>query len=92
MEVALPVTLGIGVVGLGAAAVAGRKVLSARRTPVQTGVQSLVGSAATVRSWDGPKGRSRPTADCGAHEWNSATPRSHGWGSRWSSRACAGSP
>lgn len=57
MEVALPVTLGIGVVGLGAAAVAGRKVLSARRTPVQTGVQSLVGSAATVRSWDGTQGQ-----------------------------------
>ncbi|NKU32755.1 serine protease [Rhodococcus hoagii] len=51
------VTLGVGVVGLGAVAVIGRKVLSARREPVRTGAQSLVGSEALVRSWDGHQGQ-----------------------------------
>ncbi|NKV31297.1 serine protease [Rhodococcus hoagii] len=57
LEVALPVTLGVAVVGLGAVAVTGRKVLSARREPVRTGAQSLVGSEALVRSWDGQQGQ-----------------------------------
>lgn len=57
LEIALPVTLGVGVVGLGAVAVTGRKVLSARREPVRTGAQSLVGSEALVRSWDGYQGQ-----------------------------------
>ncbi|OQQ26245.1 serine protease [Prescottella equi] len=57
LEIALPVTLGVGVVGLGAVAVTGRKVLSARREPVRTGAQSLVGSEALVRSWDGHQGQ-----------------------------------
>ncbi|NKR97110.1 serine protease [Rhodococcus hoagii] len=57
LEIALPVTLGVGVVGLGAVAVTGRKVLSARREPVRTGAQSLVGSEALVRSWDGQQGQ-----------------------------------
>lgn len=56
-EVALPVTLGVAVVGLGAVAVTGRKVWSARREPVRTGVQSLVGAEALVRSWDGEQGQ-----------------------------------
>ncbi|NKR25147.1 serine protease [Rhodococcus hoagii] len=59
LEIALPVTLGVGVVGLGAVAVTGRKVLSARREPVRSGVQSLVGSEAQVLSWDGAQGEVR---------------------------------
>lgn len=57
LEVALPVALGVAVVGLGAVAITGRKVLSARREPVRTGAQSLVGSEALVRSWDGEQGQ-----------------------------------
>ncbi|MBU4615241.1 serine protease [Rhodococcus sp. GG48] len=59
LEVAVPVTLGVGVVGVGIAAVTGRKVLRARRTPVRSGVQSLVGSEAQVLSWDGTQGEVR---------------------------------
>lgn len=59
LEIALPVTLGVGVVGLGAVAVTGRKVLRARREPVRSGVQSLVGSEAQVLSWDGAQGEVR---------------------------------
>lgn len=57
LEVALPVTLGVAVVGLGAVAVTGRKVLSARREPVRAGAESMIGSEATVRSWDGDHGQ-----------------------------------
>ncbi|QCQ90472.1 NfeD family protein [Rhodococcus sp. SGAir0479] len=57
LELALPVTLGTAAVGLGAVAVTGRKVLTARREPVRTGAQSLVGSEALVRSWDGEQGQ-----------------------------------
>ncbi|RVW06706.1 NfeD family protein [Rhodococcus spongiicola] len=57
VEVALPVALGVGAVGLGVVAVTGRKVLSAHREPVQTGLQSLVGSEATVRQWNGDEGQ-----------------------------------
>ncbi|ORL34253.1 NfeD family protein [Prescottella equi] len=57
LELALPVTLGVAAVGLGAVAVTGRKVLTARREPVRTGAQSLVGSEALVRSWDGEQGQ-----------------------------------
>ncbi|WP_458682828.1 NfeD family protein [Prescottella equi] len=59
LEVAVPVTLGVAVVGLGAVAVTGRKVLRARREPVRSGVQSLVGSEAQVLSWDGAQGEVR---------------------------------
>ncbi|RVW03102.1 NfeD family protein [Rhodococcus xishaensis] len=57
VEVALPVTLGVAAAGLGVVAVTGRKVLSAHREPVHTGLQSLVGSEATVRQWDGDEGQ-----------------------------------
>ncbi|TSD50006.1 serine protease [Rhodococcus sp. KBS0724] len=55
--IAIPVTAGVAVVGLGVTAVASRKVLTARHAPVRTGVQSLIGSDATVRSWDGSRGQ-----------------------------------
>lgn len=55
--IAIPVTAGAAVAGLGVAAVAGRKVLTARRAPVRTGVQALIGSDATVRSWTGSRGQ-----------------------------------
>lgn len=59
LEVAVPVTLGVAIVGLGVVAVTGRKVLRARREPVRSGVQSLVGSEAQVLSWDGAQGEVR---------------------------------
>ncbi|MCJ0906601.1 NfeD family protein [Rhodococcus sp. ARC_M6] len=55
--IAIPVTAGVAVAGLGVAAVASRKVLTARHSPVRTGVQSLIGSDATVRSWAGSHGQ-----------------------------------
>ena len=56
-EIAIPATVGVGVVGIGVIAVTGRRILAARRTPVQTGVRSLIGSPATVRNWDGEQGQ-----------------------------------
>ncbi|WP_137725711.1 NfeD family protein [Prescottella subtropica] len=56
-EVALPVTVGVGATGLGIVAVTGRKILKARRAPVRSGVESLVGSDAVVRTWDGEQGQ-----------------------------------
>lgn len=55
--IAIPVTAGVAVVGLGVVAVASRKALTARRAPVRTGTESLVGSDATVRSWTGAQGQ-----------------------------------
>lgn len=55
--IAIPVTAGAAVVGLGVAGVASRKVLTARRAPVRTGMQSLIGSDATVRTWNGSQGQ-----------------------------------
>ncbi|NMM88266.1 serine protease [Rhodococcus sp. SRB_17] len=55
--IAVPVTAGVAVAGLGVAAVASRKVLTARHAPVRTGMQSLIGSDATVRSWSGSQGQ-----------------------------------
>ncbi|RDI24054.1 membrane-bound serine protease (ClpP class) [Rhodococcus sp. AG1013] len=57
MEIAVPAAAGVAVVGVGAVAVTGRKVLSARREPVRTGAESMIGSEATVRSWDGGHGQ-----------------------------------
>ncbi|WP_305094529.1 NfeD family protein [Prescottella sp. R16] len=56
-EVAVPVTVGVAAVGLGTVAVTGRKVLRARRAPVQGDVDSLVGADAVVRTWDGDRGQ-----------------------------------
>lgn len=55
--ISVPVTVGAAVVGVGMAAVASRKVLTARRAPVRTGTQSLIGSDATVRNWNGSQGQ-----------------------------------
>ncbi|MDI9915920.1 NfeD family protein [Rhodococcus sp. IEGM 1379] len=55
--IAIPVTAGAAAAGLGVAGVASRKVLTARRAPVRTGAQSLIGSDATVRSWSGSQGQ-----------------------------------
>ncbi|MDG3012040.1 serine protease [Rhodococcus sp. D2-41] len=56
-SVALPVAAGAAVVGGGLAAVAGPKVLRARRAPVRSGPQSLIGTSGTVRSWRGTEGQ-----------------------------------
>ncbi|MFD4181950.1 NfeD family protein [Rhodococcus sp. NPDC058514] len=55
--IAVPVTVGVAVVGLGVIALAGRKVLVARRLPVHSGPESLIGSDAVVRNWTGSHGQ-----------------------------------
>lgn len=55
--IAIPVTAGVVLVGVGIAAVGGRKAMRARRTPVRAGWQSLIGSPATVRHWSGSGGQ-----------------------------------
>ncbi|AWK71839.1 NfeD family protein [Rhodococcus oxybenzonivorans] len=55
--IAVPAAAGVAVVGLGSAAVIGRKALSARRIPIRSGPQSLIGTDATVRSWAGRQGQ-----------------------------------
>ncbi|WP_072688269.1 NfeD family protein [Rhodococcus marinonascens] len=55
--VAIPAAAGVAVVGVGLAAVSGRKALTARHAPVRTGLQSLIGSDATVRNWAGRQGQ-----------------------------------
>ncbi|CAM2814675.1 NfeD family protein [Prescottella defluvii] len=57
MEIAVPAAAGVAVAGFGVAVVTGRKVLRARREPVRTGAASMIGSEATVRSWDGDHGQ-----------------------------------
>lgn len=59
--VAVPATVGVAVVGLGVTAVAGRKVLRSSRAPVRTGVESLIGTDATVRTWSGRQGQVETT-------------------------------
>ncbi|WP_345345745.1 NfeD family protein [Rhodococcus olei] len=54
--VAIPVAIGLAGVGLVGAAAVGRTVATARRTPIRSGPQGLVGHAATVSSWDGDSG------------------------------------
>lgn len=54
---AVPIAAGTAVVGLGVTAVAGRKVIAARREPVRGGAQSLVDREATVTSWSGSQGQ-----------------------------------
>ncbi|WP_077041878.1 NfeD family protein [Rhodococcus sp. MTM3W5.2] len=55
--IAVPVTVGVAVVGLGVMALAGRKALVARRLPVHSGPESLIGTNAVVRNWTGSHGQ-----------------------------------
>ncbi|MFC7448908.1 NfeD family protein [Rhodococcus daqingensis] len=55
--IAVPVTVGVLVVALGVTALAGRKVLVARRLPVHSGPESLIGTNAIVRNWTGSQGQ-----------------------------------
>ncbi|EKT83966.1 NfeD family protein [Rhodococcus opacus] len=55
--IAIPAAAGVAVVGVGLAVVGGRKALAAGHAPVRTGMQSLIGSDATVRNWKGRQGQ-----------------------------------
>lgn len=57
--VAVPVAIGMAGIGLVGAAAVGRTALSARRAPVRSGPQGLVGHEATVSNWDGALGQVR---------------------------------
>lgn len=57
--VAVPVAIGLTGIGVAGAAALGRAAVAAKRTPVHSGPQGLVGREATVSNWDGAIGQVR---------------------------------
>lgn len=55
--VTIPVAVVLALIGVVAIAMVAGEVLLARRQPVRTGPQALIGEVATVQTWDGIEGQ-----------------------------------